>query len=79
MLRLTRGYKRVIRNLELVGVLLINFVIEGRSNLPTHIHKLMNIVMGQVRNQEEINKAFKRVLEEKVQENACDHDANNVS
>ena len=39
----------------------------------------MHIVVSQVRNQTYIDKAFKGVLEEKIEENACDHDTNHVS
>ena len=67
------------RHLVFAHLAVIYFVIKGRANLTTHIHKLMHIVMGQIGNQEDINETLKGVLKEKVQKDASDHDAHYIS
>ena len=58
---------------------MIDLVIERGTDPATYINKLMYIVMSQIWDQKEINQAFKGILKEQVQENACNHDAHNIS
>ena len=54
-------------------------MVEGRPDLSSNIDKFMDIIMGQIWDQSQVNYPLKGILKQKVQENGCHHDTDHIA